>query len=147
MIPFFNELFEYSHHYNQALVSRLLENKEKVSEKAMQLQSHIINAHRIWNSRILNEPAGVRVFDVRPLEALKEADAQNLLDTQKILREKDLSQVMDYVNSHGQAFSNTIRDVLFHVVNHSTYHRAQIATECKQNGIDPLTTDYIFYKR
>ena len=50
-------------------------------------------------------------------------------------------------NSKGETFSNKIKDILFHIINHSTYHRAQIATDLKQNGIEPINTDYIFYKR
>ena len=64
-----------------------------------------------------------------------------------ILDKFDLTATMSYTNSKGQTFSNSIRDILFHVINHSTYHRAQIATEFKQNGLEPLVTDYIFYKR
>ena len=37
--------------------------------------------------------------------------------------------------------------MLFHFVNHSTYHRGQIASNLKEHGIEPLVTDYIFYKR
>lgn len=43
--------------------------------------------------------------------------------------------------------SPKIKDIMFHIVNHSTYHRAQIATELKDHGIEPLKTDYILYKR
>ena len=52
-----------------------------------------------------------------------------------------------YKNSKGIEFSNTVQDVIFHVINHSTYHRAQIASDLKANGIEPINTDYIFYKR
>jgi uncharacterized damage-inducible protein DinB len=45
------------------------------------------------------------------------------------------------------AFSNDIKSIIFHVINHSTYHRGQIASEFKQNGLDPMVTDYILYKR
>lgn len=29
----------------------------------------------------------------------------------------------------------------------ATYHRGQIATDFKNTGLQPLVTDYIFYKR
>jgi uncharacterized damage-inducible protein DinB len=37
--------------------------------------------------------------------------------------------------------------MLFHIVNHSTNHRGQIAVDFKSNGITPLGLDYIHYKR
>ncbi|WP_081413715.1 DinB family protein [Eisenibacter elegans] len=35
---------------------------------------------------------------------------------------------------------NSAQEVFFHIINNSTYHRAQIATELKQQGINPLAT-------
>ncbi len=45
------------------------------------------------------------------------------------------------------AFTNVIQDVLFHFINHSTYHRGQIAIQMKEAGLEPIATDYIFFKR
>ncbi|MCF8317339.1 MAG: hypothetical protein K9I02_01220 [Haliscomenobacter sp.] len=55
--------------------------------------------------------------------------------------------IINYSNSKGQLFSNSIQDMLFHIINHSTYHRGQVATEFKRQGLEPLVTDYIFFKR
>jgi uncharacterized damage-inducible protein DinB len=38
------------------------------------------------------------------------------------------SNKIEYTNSKGQKFSNTIEDVLLHCCNHSSYHRGQIIT-------------------
>ncbi len=35
--------------------------------------------------------------------------------------------------------------VLRHVVNHSTYHRGQIASKLKRFGVEPPVTDFIFW--
>jgi uncharacterized damage-inducible protein DinB len=146
MYAFFKELFQYSHHYNQLLIGNLTDHLEKVSPKVIQLQNHIINAHQIWNSRLLQQNS-FGVFDIHPLNELKNLDKENCQSSLDIINSKDLSGIVSYRNAKGEAFSNSIRDILFHVINHSTYHRAQIATDNKQNGIDPLVTDYIFYKR
>jgi uncharacterized damage-inducible protein DinB len=47
----------------------------------------------------------------------------------------------------GEKFANTIKDIVVHVINHSTYHRAQIAQLVKQSGGEPAKTDYIVYQR
>ncbi|WP_379084396.1 DinB family protein [Pedobacter sp. UC225_65] len=44
-------------------------------------------------------------------------------------------------------YTGIVKDILFHVFNHSTYHRAQIATLFKESGITPPVTDFIILKR
>jgi len=60
---------------------------------------------------------------------------------------QDLEQVISYVNTSGDAFSDPMHDIIVHVLNHSTYHRAQIAKEMRMHNIDPINTDYITYVR
>jgi uncharacterized damage-inducible protein DinB len=146
MINFFRELFEYGDHYNKALINLLIEYQQKVSEKSFQLLNHIINAHQVWNSRILKQ-SSFGIFEMHPTIELQELNAANFQNTLYILQNTEFAQAIDYSNSKGDKFSNSVRDILFQVINHSTYHRAQIATECRQNGIEPLLTDYIFYVR
>lgn len=146
MISFFKELFAYNNHFNQQLIALLIENAAKDSEKSFYLQNHIINAHQVWNSRLIPEiPFGV--FEIHPITELHQLDNNNYKRSLEILGTIELSNIVSYTNTRGQTFSNSVRDILFHVINHSTYHRAQIATACKHSGIDPLPTDYIFYKR
>ncbi|TNF76236.1 MAG: damage-inducible protein DinB, partial [Bacteroidetes bacterium] len=52
-----------------------------------------------------------------------------------------------YENTEGRSFSNTLQDILFHIVNHSTHHRGQITMDFRKNGMDPPLLDYILYKR
>ena len=146
MISYFNELFEYTHHFNDKVISLLL-NLENVPERSNKLLSHTINAHEIWNARIEKRTPLTAVWDMRPLETLKAINDKNYSDTLRILENFDLSEKISYVNSQDMAFVNTVGEILLHVGNHSTYHRGQIATNCKEQGITPLITDYIFYKR
>ncbi len=147
MNDFFSELFAYSHHYNQQLAALFAAHPDTISDKAMKLFSHIVNAHQIWNARIIAQPPGTAVWEEHDMVHIALQDNKNYADSLAILNNTDLDSIIDYTNSRGEAFTNTVRDILFHVINHSTYHRAQIATEMKQAGIAPLTTDYIFYKR
>lgn len=147
MKPFFKELFEYSHHSNQKLTDIFVNNPDRISEKAAKLFNHILNAHQIWNNRIDPKQPAFGVWELHNLHDLKIIDQTNYGHTLQLLGNFDLARTLSYSNSKGQAFHNTVQDILFHVVNHSTYHRGQIATELKQQGLEPLSTDYIFYKR
>jgi uncharacterized damage-inducible protein DinB len=148
MKPFFAELFQYTFHFNDKVTDALIaSNIVPMPEKALTLLNHTINAHEIWNARINGSECHTQVWEMRPIDKLKAINVQNYNDSLAILKSADLETVISYTNSKGQPFTNTIKDILFHIINHSTYHRGQIATSCKENGITPLVTDYIFYKR
>lgn len=147
MKAFYRELFEYSYHFNQKLADVFSENAGKTSDRSVKLFNHILNAHQIWNNRINPKQTTFGVWELHSIHDLKGIDKTNYAHTLQILDKFNLNETIDYANSKGQTFSNSTRDILFHVINHSTYHRGQIATEFRQNGLDPLVTDYIFYKR
>jgi uncharacterized damage-inducible protein DinB len=54
----------------------------------------------------------------------------------------DLSRPVRYTNFVGETWTYTLADILFDLVNHSTYHRGQVATLLRQLGKIPLSTDY-----
>src|SRR6187402_3153098 len=147
MKDFLKNLFEYNDYCNKEILKVLLANPDKVSEKSLKLVSHILNAHHIWNRRIEFVTPSFKVWDLNPTEQLTAIHAENVNDTALILEKNDLSAIIDYVNSYGGSFKNNTGDILYHVINHSNYHRAQINTELKEKGIAPVVTDYIFYKR
>lgn len=142
----FKDLFEYNHQVNQKLIALLSVHRPALSERTIQLINHLLNAHQIWNARILDEPA-FAVWKINNWEDLPELDRQNYLKSVRIVHELDGEGVITYKNSSGTGFSDKVKDILFHTINHSTYHRAQIALLLREGGIDPINTDYIFYKR
>lgn len=144
MKTFFKELVEYGYHFNQKLGDAFITNPDKISEKSVLLYSHILNAHRIWNNRIDPKQPAFGVWEIHLIQSFKDIDKINYEHSLLILDTFDLNDIISYKNAKGR---NSIRDILFHIVNHSTYHRGQIASEFKQNGINPLVTDFIFYKR
>jgi uncharacterized damage-inducible protein DinB len=147
MKPFFKELFEYSNYFNQKLADVFSESPDKTSEKTIKLFNHLLNAHQIWNNRIQPKQTPFGVWELNAVQDLKNIDASNYEQTLFILDNFDLNTPIKYTNSKGDTFSNSIQDIYFHVINHSTHHRGQIASEFRQNGLNPLVTDYIFYKR
>jgi uncharacterized damage-inducible protein DinB len=147
MNSFFKELFEYNHHTNQKLIAAISEHTEQLPEKCAMLMSHMLNAHQIWNSRIARNEASFGVWDIHPMENWKDINQKNYEHTLLILDKFDLNDMINYTNTKGQTFSNVMRDMLFQVINHYSYHRGQIAVIFRESGLEPLLTDYIFYKR
>lgn len=140
------DLFEYTHHYNREIIKLIKEEISKIDEKTLALINHTLDAQQIWNARILGEET-FGVWQINPLEELEEINHQNYLKSIQIVQNFNLDNRIGYQNSKGTKFENSIFEMLFHAINHSTYHRGQINSSLKQNGVEPLLTDYIFYKR
>ncbi|WP_419494729.1 DinB family protein [Chryseobacterium bernardetii] len=140
------DLFEYTYHFNAEMIKVIAESRALVDDKTISLINHTLNAQQIWNARILGEKT-FEVWQINPFESLVEINHTNFLKSIDIIRNFDPDQRIEYQNSRGTKFENTIFEMLFHAVNHSTYHRGQINSLLKQSGLTPLLTDYIFYKR
>lgn len=140
------DLFEYTHHFNLEMIKLIAENKAAVDDRVISLMNHTLNAQQIWNARILGERP-FEVWQLNPLDTLTEINHQNFLKSIDIIQKFDPDKQIEYQNSGGTKFRNSVFEMLFHAVNHSTYHRGQINSLLKQNGIKPVLTDYIFYKR
>lgn len=140
------ELLEYNFDSNQKLIHTSLEYLGQLDEKTILVLNHILNANQVWNARILNET----VFGVWQINDEKEwlsINESNYQKSQYVLNSFDLKEILIYKNSQGTEFQNSIEDVLFHIINHSTYHRGQIAMRFRESDLNPLISDYIVYKR
>jgi uncharacterized damage-inducible protein DinB len=144
---FFIELFDYNRAANESFIALLNANEKHLNEKCISLINHIINAHHIWNNRIEKKELAYGVWEIHKFTDLKLLNNSNHAVSKELLADYALDHKMDYVNTKGELHSNSVRDVLFHVINHSNYHRAQIATNLKSMGIEPPKSDYIVYKR
>jgi uncharacterized damage-inducible protein DinB len=115
-------------------------------ERALQLMSHIVAAERLWLERLEQQPQSVPVWPKADL-GWCEAQAAELRRLwaeylQRITGE-DLERKISYKNSKGEAWVNTIVDVMTHVILHSAYHRGQIASHMRRVGQTPAYTDFI----
>ncbi len=146
MKTFFKDIFEYHNYMNQKLLELFLQNSDKVSERSVFLFSHSINAHQIWNSRILKTKP-VELNNVHSIEICQSMDNQNYQNTLIILEEFDFNTKIIYQNSKGKKIVNSVHEILFHIANHLTHHKGQIIADLRKNGIEPIITDYIYFKR
>jgi uncharacterized damage-inducible protein DinB len=100
---------------------------------------HIWDAELIWFRRIKGEQA-----TTWPSEDLNEtfADALNSFlknshELTAFIGTKDklfLEKTISYTNIKGLSFTNGVEDILYHVVNHSTFHRGQLITMLRELG-------------
>jgi len=143
----YKDLYEYSLKSNQTTIGLLEKHGPAIPEKTIKAFSHIINAQHLWNNRIEGSPSSFKVWDIHPIHQLREINESLFEQSFRILEEQDFDRIVNYVNSQGESFSNSVKDILFHVVNHSTYHRGQVMLQLRESVQDAISTDYIFYKR
>ncbi|TLP75883.1 DinB family protein [Maribacter sp. ACAM166] len=147
MKAFFNEIFDYNYYCNKKLIDECLELVE-LPLKTKSLFSHILNAHDIWNARILGKASGYKVWQEHDVKNWADIHYENQRSSFEIMSNADeFDKRIDYENSEGRIFTNTLQEMLFHIINHSTNHRGQIAVDFRNNGITPIGLDYVHYKR
>lgn len=146
MKEFFIEIFGYHHYFNGLLIEQLALHETALPQRTYPLFCHVLNASQVWNSRILGLPP-LGVHQVHTFSDCTHVNNDIMQGVSSIVEHRDLSETIDYVNTAGKAFSNTIRDILFHSANHATHHKGQIIADFRLSGIEPLVTDYIMYKR
>lgn len=113
---------------------------------------HIVAAEWVWLRRWKGENptaipdwvSGSGLTDLRARLAGVEEERADLLNT---LAEADLRTRVAYRTLAGAEHEDPLGDLMRHVVNHSTYHRGQVATQLRHLGRTPPTTDLIAYLR
>ncbi|WP_114747987.1 DinB family protein [Pleomorphovibrio marinus] len=143
---YFSEIFQYNEFVNEKWINAI-QDAEAPAPRVFELMNHILNAHAIWNSRIAGKTPKVEVWGIRKQNLHSQFNHENHLTTLLLMEGIDLGSSIDYKNSKGVRFSNTYRDILFHLINHSTYHRGQIAIFFRNSGLEPVNSDYVFWKR
>jgi uncharacterized damage-inducible protein DinB len=130
-------------------VINTLKKQQVADKKILTLMSHVLSALNIWLARIENRSTEHyplwQMYDIDQLEEMADdIGARWLL---YIERNEKFDGVLIYKNYVGLPYENKIENIMIHLVNHSTYHRAQIATLLRQAGLEPINTDFITYDR
>jgi len=140
--------------YNDAMNLTMLLKLKELEHPPLETQkllSHITMVQMLWLNRLYgNNKISKSMLEVMSFPELEDRLRENHLAWLKFLDETDeegLNKVYSYTNIKGEAFDNPLYDILFHVINHSTHHRAQISKILRQHDIAPPVMDYIAYVR
>lgn len=122
-------------------------NREFVSTehppKAREILSHIIGAEELWLGRIRGEAKPAIVWPKLTTDQIAEKIERLDREWKRVLADDDPARLVEYTNSKGERWRNTIDDILTHVILHGSYHRGQIAIVVRGGGETPAYTDYI----
>ncbi|MEQ8686495.1 MAG: DinB family protein [Imperialibacter sp.] len=114
---------------------------------------HIWEAQVIWPSRMQNKVMDKwpRLSFVGGKKEVMEALVTSAKDMQKFASEAEaefLAEKMVYRNMRNMPYETVKEEILFHVVNHGSYHRGQAITIIRGLGITKIdNTDLITYLR
>lgn len=136
-------LLQYDMWANQETLKSL--NEGAPTPRSVRWMAHIIGAELLWMARLKREPAILPVWPDLDLRSCG-AHLQHLsqLWPEYLSRNQDSApNRVSYTNSKGESWTNTVEEILTHVVIHSAYHRGQIASELRAAGSVPAYTDYV----
>lgn len=113
--------------------------------------AHVLGSEQVWLSRFLGVPLrrvpGIEDFpNLAILSASYEDFWPQLEFFLASLGENQLDEEFTWTNSRGETHTAPYRQVLLHVVNHSSYHRGQIAGQLRQLGHRPPATDLVYWR-
>jgi uncharacterized damage-inducible protein DinB len=148
MKPYFLKLYQYNAWSNKRVINALAK-QEVTDEKIMQLMGHIVAAQFLWLHRIKGlPPADVKLWGEYTLDQLSAmAEKASALWLEFVEQHDDFNRELSYTNYVGDTYVNNVESIMIHLVNHCSYHRAQIALLLRQKGYEPVNTDFITYDR
>jgi uncharacterized damage-inducible protein DinB len=148
--------------YNRWANAKVLESAATLTEEELGRQlggsfpsvlgtmGHLYAAEWVWLERLKGEsPSGLPpVHEVPTLSVLKEkwgaVEAEQKAFVEG-LGDDRMEEKVRYRNVKGEPWSYALSELLVHIVNHSTYHRGQVATMFRQLGKKPAATDYLLF--
>jgi len=107
---------------------------------------HLAGAESLWQARLDGLASPIAVWPALSLEECRTELARVAEGWRLylgVLTEADLARRIDYTNSRGERWHNTVDDILTHVVLHAAHHRGQIASEVRVAGGTPAVTDFV----
>jgi len=148
MKTYFQKLYRYNAWANQRVLG-CLEYQNVSHEKIISLMGHIAAAETLWLHRVMGLPkpdvklwANYKLVELKSM--LEEADKRWL---EFVDATDGFDRELTYTNYTGDPFQNNVEMIMIHVVNHASYHRAQVAMLLRQIGLEPINTDFITYDR
>lgn len=105
---------------------------------------HLYEVDALWFSRLCQQETPV---EVDTFSSVSECHTYFQSLHKEMAAWKHKGHTIVYETSIGEACQNTTEEILYHIVNHGTYHRGNITAMLWQLGKKGVSTDYIYYLR
>ena len=141
-------LFRYDDWANQQILDAL---RDHTSERSRRILAHLLITKQEYFERLAGKDStgfnfwpSLSLDECENLAASTHANYMSLLDSPD---ESILERIAKYKTSEGVEHENTYRELLTHVVVHSSIHRGNIVLKMREEGIEPPKIDYIIFLR
>ena len=147
-IEHLRQLFVYDDWANRRIIVTL---KSNPSERSRRILAHLLITKQEYFERLYGKDS--TGFDFWPDLSIEECSdrARETAETyERLLNKFDdegLGLAARYKTSEGVPYENTFRELLTHVLLHSSIHRGNIILKLREEGIEPPKVDYIIYLR
>jgi len=147
-IEHLRHLLEYDDWANRRMLQAL---RNQPSERSRQIFAHILITKQEYFDRLNGKDStGFNFWPDLSLEECEQFLRKTTVEYEHLLRDADdplLDQVAAYKTSEGVPFENNYRELLTHVLLHSSIHRGNIVLKMREEGLEPPKIDYILYLR
>lgn len=120
-----------------------------LNERALLLFSHINSANLIWLNRLKEEVVSTNLFQERTLTECENLLLQNNTNWTGYLEnitEAELEKAITFnFPIDGTVRTMSKKDAIFHITNHSSYHRGQIISLIKGSVENLPMLGYVFF--
>ena len=142
------ELYAYNDWANRRLIAAL---KRADSEKSRRILAHLLITEQEYFERLYGKDSfGFDFWQDLPLDECGDLARETAERFEKLLRKFDdegLDLKTSYRTGEGVWHENTFRELLTHVLFHSSIHRGSIILKLREENHTPPKIDYIIYLR
>jgi len=152
------DLYEYNRWAHQRTLEAAIELTKEQCERVVggsfpsvrATLEHMLGAEVIWLSRweghsLGNSPDFSGLADVIALQRIWDSFWHRQFIFLESLSDDELTRQIAIRTRSGIETVQPLGETMIHVMNHSTYHRGQVAGQIRQVGGTPNTTDYFIY--
>lgn len=146
-VEYLSELLRYNGWANDRLIATL---REHECGRALQILAHLLITQQEYFERLSDKDStGFDFWPELPIDDCAELSNRTTQAFLDVLAngENELERVASYKTSEGISYKNTYRELLTHVLLHSSIHRGNIMVSLRASGITPPSIDYIIYLR
>lgn len=111
---------------------------------------HLVWAEKVWMGRVNPDDVAAMGLDEQDIEEmLNEWDLISTKWSESVSdwKQEDFGQKINFFDSQGLKFEQSLFEIIIHLVDHSTYHIGQMMSTVRSFGFEPVPTNYIHYLR